>query len=804
MLISKDLYIVPSKQIARNLKEYLLKENPFIVVKSLDNVINDIYTSISNKEFLDDNIATNLIYKIIKEENIEYFLYLKNGSESLNYIYDFIIKCKRNSIDFSTIIKNEEKLKAIEKINLFYEKFKINNNLYDVADMEEFVYNLFNNYDKEAKENHIEALLKKYNLDYFDDFNKIYITDNFTIGKTNLFTSKYQEMIVNLLKTIFNTYEYLNEIKGTPKLIKPKQEIFDNIYEVKTTFKIIRKLMESGVNDDEILVVTTDIEEYAPLFRLFLDEYELKGYDSIGVALAKYKGPYFNGGDLIKKSYQDYLAKFKAIKDKSKKLNIAIDEESLKLKLLKTTFVLSEKIGIELTEPNQLLFSTKIYEHIIFIGTDIEHFPPKSEDNFLYTINDSIKYFYTNNYYDSSEFQFQELKRLSKNLYILNANYKDKKKLSPSVLIPEKFDYEFDIDNIKSKNDLIFNKQVATLDEPTKEYVKSINNIFFTEFDGIGVENIKIKHLSASQLNKYSTCPLTYLYEYNIKIKAPKEVNSGFDKLEIGTLMHSIFEKFGKAVKDGKTPNYNLMKTVVEELEEEKTKELGTINVFHKLIFEDFKKGFEENEEKGVLAKFVDYYNENKEEFENFENTEFEKKFYLNKELSITNVKNENEEEFFIKGFIDRVDNLNNYVNVIDYKSKSKLSLTKEMKKVKEFKEFQLSLYTLYAKQFYKKKIVSSFLTFKVDDKDYVEFAKITTDSEKAFKIVNKGKKNERKKEIAIYFDDEFEKNLKNKIFEIKESIEKGQFYFNNEDDDVCKYCNIRNLCHQKLLTKEL
>lgn len=804
MLINKDLYIVPSNQIARNLKEYLLKENPFVVVKSLDNVINEIYTKVSDKEFLDDNIASNLIYKIIKEENIEYFSYLKNGTESLIYIHDFIVKCKRNFIDFNTIIKNKEKLNAIEKINLYYEEFKTKNNLYDIAEMERVVYSLLNNYNKEAKGNHIESLLKKYNLEYFDNFNKIYITDNFTIAKINLFTSKYQNMMVNLLKTIFNTYEFSSVTKKNSKLIKVKQNIFDSIDEVKTAFKIIRKLMENGVSNREILVVTTDIEEYSPIFRLFLNEYELKGYDSIGVALSKYKVSSFKGNDLIKKPYQDYLAKFKKIKEKSKNLNIAIDEESLKLNLLKTTFVLSDKIGIELTEPNQLLFSKKTYEHIIFIGVDIEHFPPKSEDNFLYTIKESIEYFYTNNYYDSSELQLEQLKRLTENLYILNANYKDKKKLSPSVLIPKKFDYEFDIDNINTKNDLIFNKQIARLCEPTREYVKSINNMFFTEFDGIGVENIKINHLSASQLNKYSTCPLSYLYDYNIKIKAPKKVNSGFDNLEIGSLMHKAFENFGKSVKQGEISDYNLMKTVVEELEKEKIKEFGKINVFHKLIFEDFKKGFKEDEEKGVLAKFVDYFNQNKEEFENFENTEFEQKFYLDGELNIIDIENENEAGFFIKGYIDRVDNLEDYVNIIDYKSKSKPSLRKEIKKVREFKEFQLSLYSLYAKQFYEKEIVSSFLTFKDDDKNYVEFAKTTTDENKAFKTVNKGKKNERKTEIAIYFDDEFEANLKNKIFQIKANIENGKFYFNNEDETVCEYCNIKNLCHYRLLTKEL
>jgi ATP-dependent helicase/DNAse subunit B len=47
---------------------------------------------------------------------------------------------------------------------------------------------------------------------------------------------------------------------------------------VKTAIKIARKLLEEGASSDDILIVASDTQEYAPLYKLFLDEYEIKGY----------------------------------------------------------------------------------------------------------------------------------------------------------------------------------------------------------------------------------------------------------------------------------------------------------------------------------------------------------------------------------------------------------------------------------------------------------------------------------------------------------------------------------------------
>jgi len=85
--------------------------------------------------------------------------------------------------------------------------------------------------------------------------------------------------------------------------------------------------------------------------------------------------------------------------------------------------ILDDKIGIEITEPNQLLGLSKRYKHIIFIGTDINHFPAKANHNFLYSYEDDVRYFSVNDYFKSAKTQLEELKRISENLYIITASY---------------------------------------------------------------------------------------------------------------------------------------------------------------------------------------------------------------------------------------------------------------------------------------------------------------------------------------------------------------------------------------------
>lgn len=784
-IINRDLYIVPTSQQARDLKSLLIQnqKNAFVVVKSLEMVINEIFSKISTDQKLEKELAAALLYKLIKEYNIEHFSYLSNSSESLYYIYDFIVKCTGNNVPFSTLISGE-KLDAITTLNQYYQNFKLKNRLCDHADLERYV----------------ATKVIDPNINFFNQYQQVYIVDQFKTGNICFLTSNDQKEILTQLKTKYPLYHPVNknETKCAQK-ISVKQPLFNHIDEVKAALKIVRKLMLSGVSDQEILVVTTDIAEYAPLFRLFLKEYGLKGYDTQGIPLAAYKDKYFGVSDQVAQTYERTLQEFNALKKRSRDFAIPIDEESLWKTMLNTQFVPMKQIGIRLTESNQLIGTSKRYQHIIFIGTDIEHFPPKGRDNFLYTVAQSIQYLRTNNYYDSSKQQYRELEQLSDHLYILNAEYKDKKKLTPSILVPEKnqFDTLCDISDIQSDNDLPFTETIKTPDIALNNYLTSVTDTGFTEFDGLNIDHEQVDHLSPSQLNQFAACPLSYLYLNELQIKKPKKPNAGFEYLELGSLTHSMFERFSKEVKSGETPNYKLMQKVSQEVQDNVDFKK---NILHELDIKELEKGLNNqehnrHEERGPLARFVDYVIQEGAGFDFFKNSAFEIPIFLDQAFNPVETK----EESFIRGVVDRIDHLSNEINILDYKSKKKISNPQECEKMKAITEFQLPLYTLYALQKEEPPAVtSSFITFnhqntsKTSKKDInkIEFGCLSTNTAKI------------EKSQGVHFDQTYKKRLIEKVSQIKVDIENGDFYFDQKNEKRCSHCHMKHLCHHKLLTK--
>ncbi len=458
--------------------------------------------------------------------------------------------------------------------------------------------------------------------------------------------------------------------------------------------------------------------------------------------------------------------------------------------------ILDEKIGIELTEPNQLVGLRKTYKHIIFIGTDINHFPPAAKDNFLYTYEDDVNYFYANNYFTSSQTQLEELKRLSENLYIITATYSGKRELSPSILLDGKFDETIDLSSVKSVSELALARETVLPDAHTKAYYESITSDVLTKFDGNGVEGLEAANLSASQINSYLSCPLAYLYSNKIRLQAPNQSDEGFDVMEQGSLMHLCYELFGKKIKATQNSSrdkdelYSLMHDISIEAYHHKNtveargKEKLIENIHHQIFLSTLQAGLEDEREAGLLAKFVDYYMERAEEFEYFQNTEFEKEFALDDDLNPYVLKSKDDKNYFIKGFIDRFDNLEKQINVIDYKSKkigSKTGKHKEtQEKIDDLKDVQLALYILYTKQQYPgKEYYSSMLSFKGDSKA-AHFGELEHED----------------------FDERYKEKLKGIIFDTKEGIEKGVFGFDDSDEKACGWCDFRFVCHESVLGK--
>ncbi len=755
--LSQNLYITYSNQKARDIKKYLSK--PLDKVTTLDGLIRELFEVNNFHLIIDSMIASSILYKLISNNTIDYFSYLEEDAISLNTLYDFFVKCSRNNVDFK-IFHAGKKLDAIERLLTAYQEYKRQNNLVDIADIEQIVLEHWGEY-------------------FAGNYDEIYI-DDFNVGDINYIKSKTQEQIFSKLskyKSIANTTQ---ETPFDVKIIKPLSEVFDNIDEVKTALKISRKLLEDGCDAKDLLIVASDISEYAPLYKLYLDEYGLLGYSSIGTPLSSFGD---QTSPQVKAAFDEYKSKITCYKIFYKKLGLKFSKTTQE-NLKNSIKILDEKIGIELTEPNQIVGLNRKYKHIIFVGTDINHFPPKASDNFLYSYDDDLNYFYANNYFLSSKTQFDELKKHTENLYIITASYSGKRELEPSIILDNHFDEKIDISNIKSINDLALEHKTITSNQDTKEYYESILSKDFTKYDGLHVENIKATHLSASQINRYNICPLSYLYLNKLRVKPPKQSEEGFDVMEQGSLMHLCFELFGKYIKENKTTStcseelYEIMLKQSKEAynHEDTVKNRNEENIHHKIFLSSLQAGLTDSRSKGLLAKFVDYYIENAQEFNHFKNTEFEKEFALDDELKPYKLKTKDDKDYFIKGFIDRFDNLKEHMNIVDYKSKKVQRKDKQKQEDMEtLKDIQLALYILYAKQQYPNKTIDAhLLSFKGNDHG-IKFASL---------------------------DDIDIDEVKRVVFGTKESIENGDFHFNNSDEKACEWCDMRFICHESVLRK--
>lgn len=292
----------------------------------------------------------------------------------------------------------------------------------------------------------------------FSKYSKIYL-DNFIIENVKFYKSNLELELLELFSKISIPLEQTINSNSTAKLHKLNKQPFDINDEVESALKLSRKLLEDdeGLASNDICIVTTDIGEYAPIFRLYLPKHELKGFDSKGISLKLFNSKK-TSNQQVKIGFDAIEKELKFYAECCKKYKINLDLVKLKEKLISDTYILEDKIGIELTEANQLIGLNKQFEHIIFIGTDIKHFPPKRSDNFLFTSNIAQKYFCENSYYENSLLQYNLLKKLAKNLYILHLKYKEKRELSSSIIIDKNIENLIDISNIQAKKEKIENE----------------------------------------------------------------------------------------------------------------------------------------------------------------------------------------------------------------------------------------------------------------------------------------------------------------------------------------------------------
>ncbi len=263
--LEQNLYITYSNQRARDLKTQTSLK-PFDKVITLEQLILETFEQNHFQNIINDIIGASIVYQLIQDQGIEYFSYLNADADSLGTIYSFMVKCHRNSVSFADLIDGT-KLEAIERIDRAYQVYKKRHYLADSTDIEDIV-------------------LSEWDDGMFGKYSDVFV-DDFSVSEICFIQSKKQEQVLEKLEK-YPKIAKPSTSPHTAKMIHPSNVVFDSIDEVKTALKIVRKLLEEGESAEGILIVASDITEYAPLYKLFLDEYGLAGYSSMGTPLSSF------------------------------------------------------------------------------------------------------------------------------------------------------------------------------------------------------------------------------------------------------------------------------------------------------------------------------------------------------------------------------------------------------------------------------------------------------------------------------------------------------------------------------------
>lgn len=762
--------VAPTIHRAKQLER--LSGNPLARSLTLENFIVAYYERYGEKRLISIDEATSIMASLFISQTRTHFDYITEQSDSIEQIGAFILDLKRNQVGVEAFGFSEAKGGELEALYDAYNAFLRLHNISDNADRDRFVLDSIQN-DPDT-------------LKVFEEL----IVDDFTQNGIHFEASKTQSALLGALRQHGTSMRHEGSDHNEPNFHEPSPAPFGIFDEVSCALKIARKLLDDEVNSEDILIVTPAIDEYAPIFEILFDAYALQGYTSIGtplnalIPLLKHsEGGILSLAKLRQNQIKNDIEKTSAM---LQSLGIAYDKTKAYENAIRKGRVKSRtKEGILITEPNQLL-SLDHVEHLIFVGTDMGHFPPVSKEGFLASTFQKETLLHANSSYLSSYNHYGQMKVISDNLYIVTATYKGKTKLARSHIITETC-IPFDISDILAPHELP--KILKRLDDNRLDSYLEQSALPQSPYDGFDAGGYDAKTLSASQLGSYAMCPRRYFFDRVLGLSAPGKPEEGLEANEKGTIMHKCFELFAIDAKAGLVTIGAEIDASIKAHMSEKAKIayewfIGendvSENIHHRLYFQELTRGLsEENPGEGVLINFLDFITQNHLSINGFRDSQFEMEFRLDRDFNAVG----NDKPYFIKGFIDRIDIKKDEIRIVDYKSKKANGLDKtKLQQMSDFKDMQLALYILYAKRAFGDKNIESYLqTFKSENL-HAEFAKAAT-----YEVAKEGE--------YLHYDEAFEQKLTQRIEEIKMSMAEGDFHYDDSDDKQCEYCDFAVMC---------
>lgn len=766
--------IAPSIHRAKQIER--LSGNPLARSLTLDNFIQAYYDRYGSMRIISADEALSIMASFFIAQNREHFDYITSDGEAMEQIASFIVEMKRNNVTPEAFGFVPAKQSEWSELYTSYNAFLKKHGIGDRADMERFVLDVITQ-DRSS-------------LKVFGEI----IIDDFIQNDVHFESSKTQYELLELLRSCSTSMSKDIEENNQPNFYEPTPAPFGLFDEVASALKIARSLLDSGESSDDILIVSPNIDEYAPVFESLYEAYGLQGYTSIGTPLSSLLP------QLKKSDFHNESELFMLARNRQSQIKIDVEKTSQRLasmgivynttaayeKAVEQSRIKSRtKLGLLLTEPNQLLSIERI-KHLIFLGTDMGHFPPVSKEGFLASTQQRETLLHTNSLYLSSLNHYTQMKAVAENIYIVTATYKGKTKLARSHLITEEC-MPFDISSVLAPFELP--RVGKRLDDPQLDSYLSTRALSKSPYDGYDAGGYEVETLSASQLGSYAMCPRRYFFDKVLRISAPGKPEEGLDVMEQGTIMHKCFELFAIDAKTGKITIGTEVDTSLKNYMIDKAKiayktflinKKVTETINHRLYFQELTRGLTKDDEaRGVLINFLQFITENHASINGFKDSEFEMKFRLDRSFNAIG----NDQPYFINGAIDRINIKEDEICIIDYKSNKVNSLDKnKLTQMMELKDMQLALYILYVRRAYGDKKIESYLqTFKSKN-IHTEFAKAATYE------VGKGGE-------YLHYDDAFEQSLIERIEAIKASMSYGDFHYDDSDKKHCEYCDFAVMC---------
>lgn len=332
----------------------------------------------------------------------------------------------------------------------------------------------------------------------------------------------------------------------------------------------------------------------------------------------------------------------------------------------------------------------------------------------------------------------------------------------------------------KSNKQIIFSQKLVS---PDLNFTK-VNDISIKKSKEV-LKELETMEFSASSLNKFINCPLDFYFSKVANLKEDDIVEEIFSASMIGTIIHALMKNLYLKYK-GKTISVEIIENLIEKLNEDYDKFFNqVISSIPRLSKFNINLSGRNLLLKSIIRKLVErvLINEIKEIPFKILGHEID----INSKLNIGS--NGKDLQIIVKGRIDRIDEKDNLIRILDYKTgqthfkpitkKNEAIYFDELFSDPDFKDsFQACLYGyLYSREFKKENISVGLYPLKKLGKEGI-------------KMIKDNNSHLNKDEL-----DSFEDGLKKLLQRI---FNPDEDFTQTENEDNCKYCSFSSICYRE------